>query len=177
MFLSEWREFPSAPCLAGEKKNFMTARVSILLKSRASLTFFIACFLPGRANDLSAPRYIHIYIIWTVLKISGQISGLNSLHQSKEKKSYQPTSANTEFSRRSPQNLLIPLLCLWKNINPIVSSIPIQNEQTLADVFIHACQTIRNSLGTFGRPTVQCVHVYIDYRGEYFERLLCTVRR
>ena len=33
MFLSEWREFPSAPCLAG--KNFMTARVSMLLKSRA----------------------------------------------------------------------------------------------------------------------------------------------
>jgi len=35
VFLSEWREFPSAPCLAG-KKNFMTARVSMLLKSRAS---------------------------------------------------------------------------------------------------------------------------------------------
>jgi len=35
MFLSEWREFPSAPCLAGEKK-LMTARVSMLLKSRAS---------------------------------------------------------------------------------------------------------------------------------------------
>jgi len=35
MFLSEWREFPSAPCLAG-KKSLMTARVSMLLKSRAS---------------------------------------------------------------------------------------------------------------------------------------------
>jgi len=35
MFLSEWREFPSALCLA-EKKNLMTARVSMLLKSRAS---------------------------------------------------------------------------------------------------------------------------------------------
>ena len=35
MFLSEWREFPWAPCLAG-KKNLMTARVSLLLKSRAS---------------------------------------------------------------------------------------------------------------------------------------------
>jgi len=34
MFLSEWREFPRAPCLAG-KKNLMTARVSVLLKSRA----------------------------------------------------------------------------------------------------------------------------------------------
>jgi len=54
MFLSEWSEFPSAPCLAG-KKNLMTARVSMLLKSRASLTCFRACFFPGRAKDLSAP--------------------------------------------------------------------------------------------------------------------------
>jgi hypothetical protein len=35
MFLSEWREFPSAPCLAGKKKNLMSPRVSMLLKSRA----------------------------------------------------------------------------------------------------------------------------------------------
>ena len=33
MFLSEWREFPSASCLAG---NLMKTRVSMLLKSRAS---------------------------------------------------------------------------------------------------------------------------------------------
>jgi len=51
-----WGEFPSAPCLA-EKKNLKTARVSMLLKSRSSLTCFQACFLPGRAKDLSAPRY------------------------------------------------------------------------------------------------------------------------
>ena len=57
MFLSEWREFPSAPCFAG-KTNLMKARVSMLLKSRASLTCFRACFLPGRAKDLSASRYI-----------------------------------------------------------------------------------------------------------------------
>ena len=38
------------------KKNVMTARVSMLLKSRASLACFRACFLPGRAKDLSAPR-------------------------------------------------------------------------------------------------------------------------
>jgi len=36
MFLSEWCEFPSAPCLAGKKKTLMTARVSMLLKSRVS---------------------------------------------------------------------------------------------------------------------------------------------
>ena len=34
----------------------MTARVS-MLKSRMSLTCFRACFLPGRAKYLSAPRY------------------------------------------------------------------------------------------------------------------------
>ena len=56
MFLSEWSEFPSAPCLAG-KKNLVTTRVSMLLKSRASLTCFRACFFPGRAKDLSAHRY------------------------------------------------------------------------------------------------------------------------
>ena len=39
-----------------EKKNLLTARVSMLLKSRASLTCFRACFLPGRVKDLSAPR-------------------------------------------------------------------------------------------------------------------------
>ena len=34
MFLSQWREFPFAPYLAGGKKNLITARVSLLLKSR-----------------------------------------------------------------------------------------------------------------------------------------------
>jgi len=40
----------------------MTARVSMLMKSRASLTCFRARFLPGRAKDLTAPRDIYIYI-------------------------------------------------------------------------------------------------------------------
>ena len=35
IYLSEWREFPYTSCLTG-KKNLMTARVSMLLKSRAS---------------------------------------------------------------------------------------------------------------------------------------------
>ena len=39
----------------------MTARVSMLLKSRASLTFFRACFLPGRAKELSVPRYLGLF--------------------------------------------------------------------------------------------------------------------
>jgi len=54
MFLSELREFPSAPCLAEKKKNLMTASVSMLLKSRGSLVCFRAFFLPGRAKDLPA---------------------------------------------------------------------------------------------------------------------------
>ena len=41
-----------------EKNNLMTARVSMLLKSRASLTCFRACFLPDRAKDLLAPRHV-----------------------------------------------------------------------------------------------------------------------
>jgi hypothetical protein len=58
MFLSEWREFPSAPCHAGKKENLMTARISMLLKLRAFLTCLRTCFLPGRAKDLSATRYM-----------------------------------------------------------------------------------------------------------------------
>jgi len=56
MFLSECRVFPSALCFACKKK-LMTTRFSMLLKSNASLTCFRACFLPGRAKDLSVPRY------------------------------------------------------------------------------------------------------------------------
>ena len=49
-----WISLGALPC---RKKNLMTARVSMLLKSRASLTCFVACFLPGRAKDFSAPWY------------------------------------------------------------------------------------------------------------------------
>ena len=46
--------FGALPC-RGEKPDD-TARVSMLLKSRATLTCFRACFHPGRAKDISAPR-------------------------------------------------------------------------------------------------------------------------
>jgi len=36
VFVTEWREFPSAPCLARGGGDLMTAHVSMLLKSRAS---------------------------------------------------------------------------------------------------------------------------------------------
>jgi len=47
-----WISFGALPYR--KKKDLMTARFSMLLKSRASLTCFRACFLPGRAKDLSA---------------------------------------------------------------------------------------------------------------------------
>jgi len=50
-----WISFGASPCRGGG--DLMTARVSMLLKSCGSLTCFRACFLPGRAKDLSAPRY------------------------------------------------------------------------------------------------------------------------
>ena len=49
-----WISFGDLLCV---KKIFMTTRVSILLKSRVSLTCFGACFSTGRAKDLSAPWY------------------------------------------------------------------------------------------------------------------------
>jgi len=49
-----WISFGALPCR--KKKNLMTARVSMLLKSRTPLTCFRAWFLPGRAKNLSAPR-------------------------------------------------------------------------------------------------------------------------
>jgi len=58
IFLSEWREFPSALCLA-EKRN-LTARVPMLLKSLWPLTSFRACFFPGRPKDLSVPRIVTV---------------------------------------------------------------------------------------------------------------------
>jgi len=68
MFLSEWLEFPSAPCLAGGGGKNLTARVAMLLKLRASLTCLRACFLPGRAKDLSAPSTYQTFVLcrWDV---------------------------------------------------------------------------------------------------------------
>jgi len=60
----------------------MTARVSILLKSRASLTCFRVGFLPGRAKDLSVPRY-------------NSASSLKSMRKKDTDKKYGETSVNT----------------------------------------------------------------------------------
>ena len=55
-----WISFGALPCRG--KKNLITARVSMLLKSCASLTCFRACFLPGRAKDFSAPQYTREWV-------------------------------------------------------------------------------------------------------------------
>jgi len=52
-----WISFRVLSC----RRKKLTARVSMLLKSRPTLTCFRACFLPGRATDLPAPRYITNY--------------------------------------------------------------------------------------------------------------------
>jgi len=54
-----WISFGTLLCRGGGETK--TARISMLLKSRASLTCFRACFLPVRAKDLSAPRVQSIY--------------------------------------------------------------------------------------------------------------------
>ena len=63
-----WISFDALPC---RKRNLMTARVSILLKSRPSQTCFRACFLPGRTKDLSAHgnhiAVVAVYIVtWLI---------------------------------------------------------------------------------------------------------------
>ena len=57
MFLSEWREFPSASCLAGKKKRDDISRLDVVEIARVP-DMLQSCLLPGRAKDLSAPRYL-----------------------------------------------------------------------------------------------------------------------
>ena len=47
--------FSALPC--NKKKKLDDSCVTMPGNLRASLTCFRACFLPGRAKDLSAPRY------------------------------------------------------------------------------------------------------------------------
>jgi len=61
MFLSEWREFPSAPCLAGKKKLDDSSRLHVV-ETACVPDMLPSLFLPGRAKDLSAPRlYCYAY--------------------------------------------------------------------------------------------------------------------
>jgi len=58
--------FGALPCRGGGK-NLMTARVSMLLRSPASLTCFRACFLPGRAKDLFYGCFLVFYVLPFIL--------------------------------------------------------------------------------------------------------------
>jgi len=47
----------------------MTARVSMLLKSRASLTYFRACFLPGRVRTYQHPGKLISSATFNAIKV------------------------------------------------------------------------------------------------------------
>jgi hypothetical protein len=55
MFLSERREFPSAPCFTGKKKLNDSSRLDVVEIARVP-DMLPSLFLPGRAKDLSAPQ-------------------------------------------------------------------------------------------------------------------------
>ena len=77
-FLSEWGEFPSAPCLE-EKKNLMTARVTMLLKSRASLDMlpFSFCNKKKTCNSAHEKTRISNNAIDSVLRYR-EVAGLRT---------------------------------------------------------------------------------------------------
>jgi len=54
MFLSKWREFPSAPCLAEKKKLHDSSRLDVVEIARVP-DMFPSFFLPGRAKDYQHP--------------------------------------------------------------------------------------------------------------------------
>jgi len=54
MFLSEWREFPSAPCLTGKKLDD-SSRLDVVEIARAPDMLPSLFFFPGRAKDISLP--------------------------------------------------------------------------------------------------------------------------
>ena len=58
MFLSEWREFPSAPCLSKNKLLDDSSRLDVaeIVRVRDMLPTFFP--LPGRAKDISIPPYL-----------------------------------------------------------------------------------------------------------------------
>ena len=113
MFLSEWPEFLSAPAL--QKKKLMIARVSMLLKSRAFLTRFRACFLRGQAKDLSAPRYIHFStLIISQLRIWETLAGFKDKSDSVlQCPNLPPNSPDSSTTQCVLANLISSENCCW----------------------------------------------------------------
>jgi len=54
MFLSEWREFHSTPCLA--RKNLDESTRLDVVEIEGVPTYFRACLFPVRGNDLLIPQ-------------------------------------------------------------------------------------------------------------------------
>jgi len=113
----------------------MTARVSMLLKSRASVTCFRACFFPGRAKNLSAPRYnhtqhtrsIHVYVYNMTLKNKNkqyrdiQVATINK-HSEQFCCNNQSTSNHIHLpQRRRKFSVLQQAVCI--PLTPTVSSV------------------------------------------------------
>ena len=76
----------------------MLARASMLLKSRASMACFRACFLPGRAKDLSAP--------WCIPEVTSPVSLTYSSNLSLRTDTH---SFNIILTTRYSENKLVSL--------------------------------------------------------------------
>ena len=83
MFLSEWREFPWKPCLPEKKNNLVTARVPMLLKSRASRDMLPFCLCNKKRLAI---RHMNRLLFPTTLSISsydiGKYFGLRTYQHS-----------------------------------------------------------------------------------------------
>ena len=84
-----WICLGALPC---RERNLMTARVS-MLKSHSSLTCFRACFLPGRTQDLSAPRLCMILLCSLTLSntsyfLTRSVQLISFLHRHRVSKLY-----------------------------------------------------------------------------------------
>jgi hypothetical protein len=86
----------------------------------------------------------------------GQISGVSA-------KQYMATNGFLQPSRLSELNTSD--FCMWGDLITLVCSAPTENEETHHHRIFDACQTIRNSLGTFERvrrSMIRHVHEYVD---------------
>ena len=101
-----WISFGVLPC---RKKNLITARGSMLLKSRAFLSCFRACFLPGRTKDLSAPG-------------SSSISSSSISSDSSTKLLFAYVQAGVLFSLRRVQDRCTNFFyCPWSFVIPWIT--------------------------------------------------------
>jgi len=78
----------------------MTARVWMLFKSRASLTCFRDFFLPGRAKDLSTPRYKLVKFWQYTLRLLEQAMLLHSAYIFRRRKQLQQFRSIVSAHRR-----------------------------------------------------------------------------